>query len=365
MTFLHLRWLGVPRREQWEEVRIMPDVHERFDTALNDTVEEWKSHDNVKGIFVYGSFVRGTATANSDLDVVIVWGADDAPVRLLSKHKEVLVDMVFMTVSDVENVFNGTTKDVTKISEVINTLKHSRVVHDTKGLVKSWQKETVNYVWSDESISQVKTTALEYLDRAKKFVDDDEGPSAIYELREGVFNLGRAIVMVNNIFMILKPAEVLTEVRMLDPITYTLFRRAFKLKGMNEPKLLTVLNDLRYWLELAESQIGRVTVDEQAILATGLLSQAQREYHGSLGLTYNGDYELAVLEMRQAACSLGRTLITLKEFSSFVDGVFMDKLSESEPVFYEEILIEHGAYDILPKEITRIIGEAQFVAQRL
>ncbi len=343
----------------------MPDVHRRFDTALNDTVAEWKSHDNVKGIFAYGSFVKGTATANSDLDIGIVWAAEDAPVRLMSKHKEVLIDMVFMTVSDVESVFDGTTKDVTKISEVINRLRNSQVVHDTDGLVKSWQKKTVNYVWSDESIAQVKTTAMEYLTRAKKFAEEDEGPSAIYELREGLFNLGRVIIMINNIFLMLKPAEVLTEVRMLDPIVYSLFLRAFKLKGMNEPKLLKVLNDLRYWLELAESQIERVTVDEQAILATGLISQAQREYHGSLGLTYNGDYELAVLEMRQAACSLGRALITLKEFSSFVDGAFMDQLRESDPVFYEEILIEHGAYDILPKEIIRIISQTQFIVERL
>jgi hypothetical protein len=151
---------------------------------------------------------------------------------------------------------------------------------------------------------------------------------------------------------------------MLDPMTYSLFLRAFKLKGMDEDKLLTVLNDLRQWLDIAELRVSSVTVDEQAMLATGLLSQAQREYHGSLGLTYNGDYELAVLEMRQAARSIGRTLITLKEFSGLVDGAFMNQLSESEPGFYEEILVEHGAYDILPKEILRIIGEAQFILQR-
>ncbi|MFW9925349.1 MAG: nucleotidyltransferase domain-containing protein [Candidatus Thorarchaeota archaeon] len=343
----------------------MPDVHRRFDAALQDTVNEWKRHENVQGIFAYGSYVRGTATANSDLDIGIVWGADDAPVRLMSKHKEVLVDMVFMTVSDVENVFDGVTKDVTKISEVINRLRESRVVHDTDGLVRGWQEKTTKYVWSEEAISQVKKTTMDLLNRAKRFAQEDEAPSAIHELREGIFNLGRVILMTNNIFMILKPAEVLTEVRMLDSMTYSLFLRAFKLKGMNEAKLLTVLNDLRQWIEMAESRIDNVSTDEQAVLATGLLSQAQREYHGSLGLTYNGDYELAVLEMRQAACSLGRALITLKEFSSFVDGAFMDQLSESEPVFYEEILVEHGAYDILPKEILRIISEAQFIVQRL
>lgn len=327
-------------------------------------MDEWKSHDEVKGIFAYGSFVRGTITANSDLDIGIVWGTDDAPVRLMSTHKEVLVDMVFMTVSDVESVFDGSNQEVTKISEVINRLRNSRVVHDTDGLVKNWQDKTVNYTWAEESISQVKNTAMEHLQRARKFAEEDEGPSAIFELREGLFNLGRVIIMINNIFHILKPAEVLTEVRMLDPIAYSLFLRAYKLKGMNEPKLLKVLQDLRQWLDIAESRIDTVAVDEQAILATELLSQAQREYHGSLRLTYNGDYELAVLEMRQAACSLGRALITLKEFSSFVDGAFMDQLGESEPVFYEEILVEHGAYDIIPKEIIRIISETQFIAQR-
>ena len=343
----------------------LTDVRKRFTDALKDTVNEWKNHKNVKGIFVYGSYVKGTATANSDLDICIVWGADEAPVRLMSTHKEVLVDMVFMTVKEVESVFEGVTKDVTTISEVINRLRNSLVMHDTKGMVSAWQKKTVNYIWSEESISQIKNEAMEYLERAKRFAEEDDGPSAIFEMRQGICNLGRMILMVNNNFLILKPAEVLTEVRMLDPMTYSLFLRAFKLKGMDEPKLLAVLNDLRQWLDAAEERISSVTVDEQALLATGLLSQAQREYHGSLGLTYNGDYELAVLEMRQAACSLGRTLITLKEFSSLVDGAFMDQLSESEPGFYEEILVEHGAYDILPKEIMRIIGEAQFIAQRL
>lgn len=343
----------------------MTDVRKRFTDALKDTVNEWKSHENVKGIFVYGSYVRGTATANSDLDICIVWDADEAPVRLMSTHKEVLVDMVFMTVKEVEEVFGGITKDVTQISQVINRLKNSLVMHDTKGMVSDWQKKTADYIWTEESISQVKETLMELLSRARKFANEDEGPSAIFEMREGLFNLGRIILMVNNNFLILKPAEVLTEVRLLDPMIYSLFLRAFKLKGMDEPKLLAVLNDLRQWLDIAESKITSVAVDEQAILATGFLSQAQREFYGSLGLTYNGDYELAVLEMRQAACSLGKALIILKEFSSIVDGVFMDQLSEIEPGFYEEILVEHGAYDILPKEIIRIIGEAQFIAQRL
>ena len=90
----------------------MKDLDNRFKEVMNDTVKEWKSHSSVIGIFVYGSYVRGTITANSDLDIAIVWKEDEAPVSLLSSHKEVRVDMVFMTVSEIEAVLEGTTTDV-------------------------------------------------------------------------------------------------------------------------------------------------------------------------------------------------------------------------------------------------------------
>ena len=51
----------------------MTDIHRRFDDALKDTVAEWKQHKNVRGIFVYGSFVRGTIIATSDLNIGIIW----------------------------------------------------------------------------------------------------------------------------------------------------------------------------------------------------------------------------------------------------------------------------------------------------
>jgi predicted nucleotidyltransferase len=51
-------------------------------------VKEWKKQKNVKGIFVFGSYVRGTLTANSDLDIGVIWDGDEAPVQLLTKHTE-------------------------------------------------------------------------------------------------------------------------------------------------------------------------------------------------------------------------------------------------------------------------------------
>ncbi len=135
----------------------MTDVRKRFTDALKDTVNEWKSHKNVKGICVYGSYVKGTATASSDLDICIIWDADEAPVRLMSTHKEVLVDMVFMTVTEIENVFGGITKDVTKISEVINRLRNSLVKHDTKGMVSNWQKKEMTPINLAESLRNAVT----------------------------------------------------------------------------------------------------------------------------------------------------------------------------------------------------------------
>lgn len=342
----------------------MKDLKDRFNEVIDDTVKEWKCHSNVKGIFVYGSYVRGTITANSDLDICIIWEGTEAPVRLMSTHKEVVVDMAFMTTSEIESVLDGSTRDIMNISEVVNRLRTSKVLYDTKSIVEEWRTSAQKYVWSDSVISDVKKVALEFLARAEKYLEDGDVKSAIYEAREGLFHLGRIIVMTNNIFTMLKPAEVLTEVRMLDPMTYQLFIRTFKLKGMDEPKLLSILKEIHEWLDKTEKLLEDISVDNIAVKVTGLLAQAQREYRGSLSLTYGGDYELAVLEMRQAACTLGKVMVNIRGGSD-QEGAFITGLREYNDEFYNQILVEHGAYDIQPAEIRRIISESEFIAHRI
>ncbi|MBE0526341.1 nucleotidyltransferase domain-containing protein [Candidatus Thorarchaeota archaeon] len=342
----------------------MTDIHRRFDTALNDTVTEWKKNEHVKGIFVYGSYVRGKITAKSDLDIGIIWDSDDAPVQLMSTHKEVVIDMVFMTISEVEAVLDRTSKDVFNISEVVNRFRTSKVYYDPDKLLQKWQNSVKQYVWSDEVISNMKKLALEEFSRGEKFVEEEDYESAIYEVRDGLLHLGRVIVMTNNIFTMLKPAEVLTEIRMLDPVTYKLFLRTFKLRGMDEHKLLKILEEIKEWLDKTEKQLEEVTSDNQLLEATRLLAQAQREHYGSQGLSYSGDYEHAVLEMHQATCSLGRAMVALRgELTE--DVAFIPNLRKNEYDFFTQILVEHGAYDIQPAEISRIISEAKFLAHRI
>ncbi|MFW9956014.1 MAG: nucleotidyltransferase domain-containing protein [Candidatus Thorarchaeota archaeon] len=343
----------------------MRDIQNRFKAALDDTVKEWKNHEKAKGIFVYGSFAKGTATADSDLDISIIWDAAEAPVRLMSTHKEVRLDMVFMTIGEIEDVFSHTTSDVLKVSEVVNRFRTSHIIHDPKGMLKKWQKSAIEYSWPVGTINEMKKAALEPLSRAKRFVAEDDYASAIYEMREGLFQFGRLILMSNNIFTVLRPAEVLTEIRMLDPITYQLFLRTYKLRGLDESKLLVILEKLRTWIERAETRLEESEDTSLTTQATRLLAQAQRQYHGSLNLTYGGDYELAALEMREAANTLGKAMVVLKgEFSPEKTG-FIDNLRDSEMEFFNQILVEYGAYDIQPAEISRIINEAEFLAHRI
>lgn len=342
----------------------MTDLHSRFSSALKDTVKEWKQNENVKGIFVYGSFVRGTITANSDLDIGIIWDGDEAPVRLLSTHNEVLVDMAFMTIEEVESVLDCTSEDVFKISEVVNRLRTSQVLYDTDKILEKWQQHVRQYVWSDKVINSIKKLALDELSNAKKFLDEGDFESAIHEVRSGLLHLGRAIVMTNNIFTLHKPAEVLTEIRMLDPITYKLFLRTYKLKGMDETKLLVVLHEMEEWFNRTEKRLEEATIDSQIVNATGLLAQAQREHHGAQNLTYAGDYELAVLEMRESACTLGRAMVALQGQAT-EDVAFIPSLRIGEHEFFKQVLVEHGAYDIQPSEVNRIISETQYLAHRI
>jgi predicted nucleotidyltransferase len=342
----------------------MNDIHERFNTALKDTAKEWKQHESVDGIFVYGSYVKGTITANSDLDIGIVWNGDDAPVRLMSTHKEVVIDMVFMTINEVEAVLDGSSEDVYKISEVVNRFRASKVLHDTNKMLENWQNRVHEYVWSDEVINSVKNRALEELERGERFLENNDIESAIYEVRDGLLHLGRVIVMTNNIFTLHKPAEVLIEIRMIDPMTYKLFLRTFKLKGLNEPKLLNILEEIKGWLEKTEKELEEVSSDSQLLEATGLLAQAQREHHSAQSLTYSGEYELAVLEMRQATCTLGRAMVAIKG-NTTEDVAFIPHLRGHETDFFTLVLVEHGAYDIQPVEVKRIINEARFLAHRI
>lgn len=282
----------------------------------------------------------------------------------MSTHKEVIIDMTFMTVEQVKSVLDCATHDVFKISEVVNRLRTSRVLYDPDNLLQKWQNSVQHYVWSDEVINDVKKLALDELACAKKFLDGEDEESAIYEARDGLLHLGRAIVMTNNIFTLHKPAEVLTEIRMLDPITYKLFLRTFKLKGMDESKLLIILEEIKDWIEKTENQLEEIVSESHFIEATTFLAKAQREHHGARSLTYAGDYELAVLEMREATCTLGRSMVAAMGQNT-EDVAFIPMLRISDQEFFKQILVEHGAYDIQPAEINRIISEAQYLAHRI
>lgn len=340
----------------------MFDLHKKFNTALKDTVKEWKKHDKVKGIFVYGSFVRGTLTATSDLDIGIIWDDPEPPAQLFAEHKGVRIDLYFLTPNVVENALEGKTADPLRVAEIIGILRNAQVVHDTRGWLKGWQKRASEFVWSEDAIDSVKQRALLSLNSAKKNAESGDTISAIHDLRSGLFDLGRVVVMKNNYFSIMKPSEVLTEIRLLDPVSYPLFLRTYKLKGMEEEQLMETLEEIREWIEIAESRFGEGTVDEYAM---ELLTRAQREYHGATNCTLSGDYELAVLEMRRAVDNIGRALLALVGQFDFDQTNFIQALKENEPVFYENILVRHGAFEFTDKGIERGIREAEFIAQRL
>jgi len=340
----------------------MVDAKKKFDDILRNTVSIWQSRDHVKGIWVYGSFASGTVTMNSDLDISVVWDDKEAPVQLLSDHGGVRVDMTFLTPEQMEAALSGREQDPIKVCEVVGRLRNAMVVLDRDGSLRNLQKEADAYRWSPDAIGCVKARALGALDKATKFAAKDDTVSAVYEIRNGLFDLARVIVMKSNQFKIIRPSEVLGELRLLDPIAYQLFLRTFKLKGLEEKGLIAVLSDIRHWLDIGEE---RFADSKHAAASTEMLSQAQREYHGSLALTMNGEYELAVFEMRRSIHSLGLALLTLDGMTEPGDLSVVEELREREPAFYEEILVKYGAFDFQPKGVERSIGEARFIAKRL
>lgn len=235
---------------------------------------------------------------------------------------------------------------------------------DRDGELRKWVERARAYRWPESTMHKVKQVALEELDRAENYLIEDDIVSAVHEMRSGIFDLSRLIIMRNNVFDIIKPSEVLSNIRMLDPMMYQLFLRTFRLKGMGEGKLLEILGNIREWLKRA---VDRFEVNETASADSPVgahLTQAQRNYYGAQTLTLNGDYELAVLEMRRSITMIGLALLTLEGAYAAGDSV-MRNLREYEQDFYEQVMLEYGAFDLLPTGVQRGIAEAKFIAERL
>jgi predicted nucleotidyltransferase len=340
----------------------MLDLRKRFTVALQDTVKEFEINESVRGIYVYGSYVQGNLTPNSDLDLCVVWQAAEAPVRLLAEHKAVRVDMMFVTPETLENVLTHNIDDAFKIAQVIGMIRKAEIVYDPDKLLEDWKKRCQEFSWSDLAISKLKERALKSLSIASKEADKDDTVSAVHQIRNGLHDLGRVIIMRNNMFNINRPSEVLTEIRLLDPITYQLFLRTFKLKGYNEDDLLGIMSELSSWLKTAVEKYESITADTSS---GELLAEAQRQYHAAMRCTINGDFELAIFEIRQAVDRLGEVLLALEGRPNVDPAMLIDDLREYQREYYEMVLIQHGAFDFQPKAIKRALGEAQFIAQRV
>lgn len=343
----------------------MMDLHRKFQTALNDTVEEWKKRNEVKGIFTYGSFVRGTATANSDLDLVIIWESEEAPARLMAEHMGVNIDMDFLTPAKIEEIFDDKEDHAFTVAGVISRLKGARVEFDRDGMVKAWLDKASTYTWPQRNMEVVKEHAEIKFKQAENHLSNDDVVSAVHEMRRGIFDLARLVLMKNSLFNIIKPSEVLSDVRMLEPMMYQLFLRTFRLKGLDEGKMLGILEEVREWLVKAVDRFEESEdVTPESPVGAHLI-QAQRYYYGSQTLTLNGDYELAILEMRRSIAMIGTALLALQGNPVESGGSLMAKIRDCEPSFYEEVILRYGAYDLQAAAVQRGIGEARFIAQRL
>lgn len=84
-----------------------------------------------------------------------------------------------------------------------------------------------------------------------------------------------------------------------------------------------------------------------------------------MSLTLGGDYELAVFEMRRSVQTLGLALLAIDGLIQVKREAAVKEMQEREGDFYDQVFVEYGSIDFQQKEISRSIGEAQFVAQRM
>ncbi|MFO7837862.1 MAG: nucleotidyltransferase domain-containing protein [Candidatus Thorarchaeota archaeon] len=339
----------------------MMNIRAKFEQALQDTVDEWKKQEHVEGIFVYGSYVNKAQTPDSDLDVCIVWNEEEAPVRLLSHHKGVRIDMTFITPATIQEVLNRKSKNPQQIAEVIERVKGSKVAYDKSGKLEEWRATAENYTWPEDVVIAVKERTAAELDRSKELLDEHR-VSSICELRNALFDLARTILMTNNNFGIIRTADVVSQSRLLNPTMYKMFLRTFKLRSMNEEQIMNVLDDVKSWLQEVEDRLEKSDLDTVVI---PLLNRAHRHYFGALSLTINNSYELAVLEMRHSIFMIANALLAMHGIQEPDSLEFITSLREKENEFYEDMLLSYCEFNLQPRAISRAIDESKFVLGRL
>ncbi|MCQ2085281.1 MAG: nucleotidyltransferase domain-containing protein [archaeon] len=102
-----------------------------FEDKLKEFVERISQGLNPKAIFVFGSVAKGTATEDSDLDLMVVLDTDMSYYeRTLAVRKcigvtTIPIDILAFTPAEIEE---GKTKKGSIISEVLNT---GRVIYGT------------------------------------------------------------------------------------------------------------------------------------------------------------------------------------------------------------------------------------------
>ncbi len=340
------------------------DLYRRFDTALHEIVDEMKSQRSIKGVFTFGSYVKGTTTPDSDLDICVAWDGNEAPVELLAEKKGVRIDLSYRTIDEFEKTLAGEMSDVLKTASIIGMLRDARIVLDPDGLIKKWQGHARIFVWKDDAIDTIKQRAMGHLERASKYMDSEDLANAVYELRRSLFEVSRVILMRNNIFTIVKPSEILSEIRMLDPITYQLFLRTFKLKTMNENELLDALSRIKPWMQKAVTTYENSSTSiESRVVAN--IAEAQRQYYGSYRLTLNGEYELAILEMCEAISLIAKVLLEIAGHKVSDENTLISLARDHEREYFDEIMFPLASFEFPPKSVKRGISETQFIVQRI
>lgn|GEM_PF-5831585 len=138
-------------------MKTTPDLEEVLQVVADDLMES-----GAQAVVLRGSWVRGDALPESDVDLVVI---GDGPPYLLERRGAYLISFDFVSAESWREMFH----DPREVGGVIPGWRKARILRDPEGIPAALQAESNAWTW-DSNISAIRGSRRSLRGGQRKFI---------------------------------------------------------------------------------------------------------------------------------------------------------------------------------------------------
>lgn len=282
--------------------------------VLERTVQKCGEDKNIIGAAVFGSFVTGGITEESDLDLLII-RSDDAKFKKAEREIQgIRLESNVWSRSVFEKSFTVEGTNLGQDGFVFEVMRTCRILHDSFGLLARLKEYAVTHTIPEGCITPVLKKAHERLDRARNLLNERQLEAAELEARMASEDIVSISLVRQNITKIIVPKLYLPQLRSHLPKLYEFFRGLHRLEVISREDVEDAINMITEWRERCLSEIklrGREDWFNEETMQGGATRGAATELRNAIDCLRAGDLEAALMQARYSAILLTSPVVLL------------------------------------------------------